>query len=114
MTDTPLNEAAELTRCIETRYHALHRERLPVLPQRAEKIETVLFGENLIAVMRAGHDNPATEAAEIRRLTGDLTLPDGAFGTRTPLCTGLTDFLTDLEERMRLKNNVLFPQFEPS
>lgn len=156
MTDTPPNDAAELTRYIEMRYHALHREHLPVLAQMAEKIETVHFGddnvpvgladvlermighmevhmkkeelilfpairkggvpgiENPIAVMRADHDDHATEVAEIRRLTSDLTLPDGACGTWTALYNGLTEFLTDLEEHMRLENDVLFPQFEPS
>jgi regulator of cell morphogenesis and NO signaling len=34
-----------------------------------------------IAVMRADHDNHATEVAEIRRLTGGLVLPEGACGT---------------------------------
>jgi regulator of cell morphogenesis and NO signaling len=70
--------------------------------------------ENPIAVMRADHDDHAVEVAEIRRLTGDVTLPKGACGTWTALYTGLTEFLTDLEEHMRLENDVLFPQFEPN
>ena len=39
MTDTaPLQDAAELTRHIETRYHARHREQLPALVQLAERV----------------------------------------------------------------------------
>jgi regulator of cell morphogenesis and NO signaling len=68
--------------------------------------------ENPIAVMRDDHDDHATEVAAIRRLTGDLTLPDGACGTWTALYAGLNEFITDLEEHVRLENDVLFPQFE--
>ena len=70
--------------------------------------------ENPIAVMRADHDNHATEIADIRRLTCNLTLLAGACGTWTALYTGLAEFLGDLEEHMRLENDVLFPQFEPA
>jgi len=157
MTETsPPQDPAELTRYIETRYHALHREHLPVLAQMAERVEAVHFGddhvpeglsdllermigemevpmekeelilfpairkggmsgiENPIAVTRADHNDHVTEIKEIRRLTGDLTLLDGACGTWTALYTGLTDFLGDLGEHMRLENDVLFPQFEPA
>ena len=69
--------------------------------------------ENPIAVMRADHDDHAAEVAEIRRLTRDLTLPEGACGTWTALYARLDEFITDLEEHMRLENDVLFPQFEP-
>lgn len=152
----PIHDAAELTRHIETRYHARHREQLPPLAAMAERVESVHFGddhvpdgladilhrmigemevhmkkeelilfpairrgggpgiENPIAVMRADHDGHATEVARIRRLTGGLALPDGACGTWTALYAGLEEFLCDLEEHMRLENDVLFPQFEPA
>ena len=156
MTDVaPIHDAAELTRYIETRYHARHREQLPRLAEMAERVENVHFGEddvpeglsavlrrmigelevhmkkeelilfpairegggpgieNPIAVMRADHDDHATEVAEIRRLTADLTLPLGACGTWTALYAGLNEFISDLEEHIRLENEVLFPQFEP-
>ncbi len=156
MTDTaPLQDAAELTRHIETRYHARHREQLPALVQLAERVESVHFGddnvpeglsdllrgmigamevhmkkeelilfpairkggapgiEKPIAVMRADHDDHAAEVAEIRRLTGGPALPAGACRTWSALYDGLAEFLTDLEDHMRLENEVLFPQFEP-
>ena len=62
--------------------------------------------------MRADHAGHEREVAEIRRLTADLSLPDGACGTWTGLYRGLEEFTRDLTEHMRLENDVLFPQFE--
>lgn len=150
----PLDDPAELTHHIETRYHARHREQLPRLTELAEKVENVHFGdedapaglsevlrrmigemevhmkkeelilfpairrggmpgiEQPIAVMRADHDDHDREIAEIRRLTGNLTLPTGACRTWTALYEGLTEFILDLEAHIRLENDVLFPRFE--
>jgi len=156
MTDAaPVHDAAELTRYIEKRYHARHREQLPQLAGIAETVETVHFGdedvpegladllirmigemevhmkkeelilfpairkgggpgiENPIAVMRADHDEHDREIAEIRQLTGNLTLPEGACSSWSTLYSGLSEFIDDLTEHMRLENDVLFPQFEP-
>lgn len=155
MTEDPApSDPTALTRYIETRYHARHREQLPQLAAMAERVEDVHFGdeavpeglsallrqmigemevhmkkeelilfpairkggmpgiENPIAVMRADHAGHEREVAEIRRLTANLSLPDGACGTWTGLYRGLTEFLADLTEHMRLENDVLFPQFE--
>ena len=151
----PIQDPSALTRYIETRYHARHREQLPLLAQLAEQVDTVHLGdenvplglsdvlthmigemevhmkkeelilfpavrrggmpgiEQPITLMRADHDDHAAEVDEIRRLTGGPTLPKGACGTWTTLYTGLHAFLTDLEEHMRLENDVLSPQFEP-
>lgn len=151
----PIQDPSALTRYIETRYHARHREQLPLLAQLAEQVDTVHLGdenvplglsdvlthmigemevhmkkeelilfpavrrggmpgiEHPITLMRADHDDHAAEVDEIRRLTGGPTLPKGACGTWTTLYTGLHAFLTDLEEHMRLENDVLSPQFEP-
>jgi regulator of cell morphogenesis and NO signaling len=148
------SEPTALTRHIEARYHARHREQLPQLVAMAERVEDVHFGdegvpdglsallhqmigelevhmkkeelilfpairkggmpgiENPIAVMRADHAGHDRELAEIYRLTGNLTLPDGACGTWTGLYRGLDEFTRDLTEHMRLENDVLFPQFE--
>lgn len=156
MTDqAPLHDAAELTKYIETRYHARHREQLPALAELSERVEMVhaedpavpaglasvlarmigamevhmkkeeliLFPairkggvpglENPIAVMRADHDDHAVELAEIRRLTGGPKLPGHACGSWTRLYAGITEFMDDLQEHIRLENDVLFPQFEP-
>jgi regulator of cell morphogenesis and NO signaling len=150
----PTDDPATLTRHIESRYHARHREQIPALADLAEKVETVLAGgenvpaglsallrrmvgdmevhmkkeelilfpairrggmpgiETPIAVMRADHDDHDRDVAEIRRLTGGLALPEGACRTWTALYDGLAAFLSDLEEHIRLENDVLFPQFE--
>lgn len=148
------DDPAALTRHIESRFHARHREQLPALAALAEKVETVHFGDDQvpegladilqrmigalevhmkkeelilfpairkgsgpgigmpIAAMRADHDDHAHDVAEIRRLTGDLGLPEGACRSWTALYTGLGEFLSDLEEHIRLENDVLFPPFE--
>ncbi len=67
-----------------------------------------------IAAMRADHDDHAAEIAEIRRLTAQLTLPANACRTWTSLYDGLGSFVADLEEHIRLENEVLFPRFEPT
>ena len=120
----PVHDAAELTRYIETRYHARHRVQLASLVAMAEKVEMVHFGdeavpeggapgiENPIAVMRADHDDHGRAIAQISHLTGNLSLPAGACGTWTRLYDGLIEFVEDLTEHMRLENEVLFPQFE--
>jgi regulator of cell morphogenesis and NO signaling len=69
--------------------------------------------EHPIAVMRNNHENHQNEIAEIRALTNGLILPEGACRSRTALYSGLTEFIADLEEHMRLENDVLFPLFEP-
>lgn len=156
MTTVPINDAAALTHYIETRYHARHREQLPMLAAMAERVEDVHFGDDgvpdglsvllqqmigemevhmkkeelilfpairrggmpgieaPIAVMRADHAGHDRDLAEIRRLTGNLTMPDLACGTWTRLYEGLAEFIDDLTEHMRLENEVLFPQFEPA
>ncbi len=66
-----------------------------------------------IAAMRADHDDHHHEITEVRRLTSGLVPPKGACRTWTALYAGLADFILDLEEHIRLENEVLVPQFEP-
>jgi len=70
--------------------------------------------ENPIAVMRADHEDQEVSVAQIRALTDDLKVPDGACRSWTALYEGLAAFLADLDAHMRLENDVLFPQFEPT
>ena len=70
--------------------------------------------ENPIAVMRADHDDHDREVQEIRRLTRGLSLSEGACTTWKTLYEGLTEFIDDLTEHMRIENDILFPQFEPA
>ena len=146
--------AAALTRHIELRFHARHRQQLPELAALAERVEDVHFGDEQvpvglslllrrmigelevhmkkeelilfptirrgggtgieapIAAMRADHDDHDRAVTEIRRLTRNLVLPEGACRTWAALYAGLGEFLTDLAEHIRLENEVLFPPFE--
>ena len=107
-------------------------ERLGVVLQRLigelevhmKKEELILFPairrggmsgiENPIVVMRADHDHHQADVEKIRALTDNLTLPKGACRSWTALYEGLATFLADLGAHMRLENDVLFPQFEPT
>ena len=143
----------DLTRYIETHYHARHRAELPELAVLAEKVETVHFGEEdvpeglsallrrmigelevhmkkeelilfpairkaasgldaPIAAMRQGHGDHAADIAQIGQLTNGLTLPPDACPIWTRLYAELGEFVAELEEHIRLENEVLFPRIE--
>jgi regulator of cell morphogenesis and NO signaling len=59
----PVDDAANLTRYIEKRYHARHREQLPRLASMSEKVENVHFGDEHV---------PEGLADLLRRMIGDL------------------------------------------
>ena len=65
-----------------------------------------------IAVMRADHDDHAQAVVQIRAVTGDLVLPAGACNSWTRLYAEVGQMLNDLEDHMRLENDILFPRFE--
>ncbi|ABI78323.1 hemerythrin HHE cation binding domain protein [Hyphomonas neptunium ATCC 15444] len=64
MTDAaPIQNASDLTRYIETRYHQTHREQLPVLAELAAKVERV----------HAGHERAPKGLRELlRQMIGEL------------------------------------------
>lgn len=66
-----------------------------------------------VAALRADHDDQHREIARIRSITGGLVPPKGACRTWIELYQGLADLIVDLEEHIRLEDEVLFPQFEP-
>ena len=155
MSGTSLSsDPVELTRFIETRYHASHRTELPEIAALAQKVEQAHAGHDLlpaglsgllrrligelevhmkkeelmlfpamrkvattgldapIASMRADHDDHAGEIARIAQLTHNMTPPEDACRTWAQLYDQLYDFVEDLQEHIRLENEVLFPQFE--
>jgi len=66
MTETaPIHNPAELTRYIETRYHARHREQLPELVALAAKVESVHAGAAGV---------PVGLADLLRRVQGELEM----------------------------------------
>jgi len=149
-----IHDTVELTRFIEIRYHARHRQQFPVLVRLAEMIEDLHDGDadipqglvdalqrmidllekdmrkeelnvfpairrgdgmkmaGRIADMRSHHETYLRAVAEIRRLTGDLNVPNGACEPWVTLYGGLSDFIADLQEHLRLENDVLYPSFE--
>lgn len=70
--------------------------------------------EHPIAAMRADHDRHGAEISEILHRTGGLCAPEDACRSWSVLYDGLYEFVADLEEHIRLENDVLFPQFELS
>ena len=94
----------------------MKKEELILFPAiRRAKVPGGMPGiENPIAVMRADHSGHDREVAEFRRLTANLSLPDGACGPWIRLYSGLAEIIGDLTEHMRLENDVLFSQFEPA
>lgn len=65
-----------------------------------------------ISAMREDHDGHVEDIARIRQLTHGLTVPAGACRSWTKLYDDLSTFISDLEEHIRLENEVLFPLFE--
>lgn len=88
----------------------MRKEELMVFPKIRNGGSPALAA--LLLTMRAEHDEQDDEAAEIRRVTGNLTLPADACGTWKMLYEKMDEFLVDLKEHLRLENDVLFPQFE--
>lgn len=150
----PVYDAPELTRFIEARYHARHRDQLPELAALAAKVEAAHSGrpdapaglaklldqvigdlnshmrkeelilfpairmggaaglDQPIAVMRADHAEHEQLLHRIRHMTNGLALPRDACGNWSALYAGLTAFISDFAEHLRLENEVLFPMFE--
>jgi regulator of cell morphogenesis and NO signaling len=68
--------------------------------------------EHPIAEMRTDHDHHEADVERIRAITGGPSLPEGACRSWTRLYAGVEEFISDLNEHIRLENEVLFPQFE--
>ena len=65
--------------------------------------------QNPINMMMMEHDTDGERLAEMRRLTRDYDLPEGACPSFTALFAGLQDLERDLHRHIHLENNVLFP-----
>ena len=108
--DLPVGLSSLLRRMIGTLEVHMKKEELILFPAiRRGDTEGI---ESPIAVMRADHTNQEAEVAEIRRLTANLALPQGACRSWASLYQGLAEFLHDLDEHVRLENDLLFPRYE--
>ncbi len=65
---------------------------------------------DLVGDMEAEHDEAGALMAEIRRLSDDYTLPDGACNTYRATFAKLEEFEDDLHRHVHLENHVLFPK----
>lgn len=63
-----------------------------------------------IAMMTQEHDLAGALMAQIRRLSGDYTPPEGACPTFRAFYAGLLEFEQDLHRHVHLENNILFPR----
>lgn len=126
-----LPQLIELARTVES-VHAKHPEvphGLPnflgevsdLLQQHMQKEEMVLFPmirngghpmiANPIAMMRAEHEDHTDHLMELTDLTGGFKLPEDACGSWRALYAGLAKFSNDLNEHIRIENEILFPRF---
>ncbi|REJ19653.1 MAG: iron-sulfur cluster repair di-iron protein [Bacillaceae bacterium] len=66
--------------------------------------------KKMIADLTNEHDKTGDIIKEIRRITNDYTLPDGACRTYQLVYNRLEALESDLFEHIHLENNVLFPR----
>ena len=65
---------------------------------------------NPIAMMTKDHDVAGNLIAEIRKLSGGYTPPEGACPTFHAFYAGLSELERDLHRHVHLENNILFPR----
>ena len=63
-----------------------------------------------VQVMLEEHDGHGAALRQIRKLTGDLRLPEGACATWRELYRALGQLEVELMEHIHLENNILFPR----
>lgn len=63
-----------------------------------------------ISMMEQEHDHAGAAMSEIRKLTGDYSLPDDACTTYKLSFEALQAFELDLHQHVHLENNILFPK----
>ncbi|WP_336514137.1 iron-sulfur cluster repair di-iron protein [Pollutibacter soli] len=66
--------------------------------------------ENPISVMEKEHESAGEALSEIRALTSNYTLPEGACASFSVLYRILEEFENDLHIHVHLENNILFPK----
>ena len=63
-----------------------------------------------VSVMEQEHENAGDTLFEIRKLTNNYAVPDGACPTFRICLSELKEFEDDLHEHVHLENNILFPK----
>ena len=65
-----------------------------------------------IDVLEQEHEAAGSILKELRKVTNDYTLPEGACTTYTLTYLKLDELETDLFQHIHLENNILFPRLE--
>jgi regulator of cell morphogenesis and NO signaling len=94
------------------------------LLQHMDKEESILFpmlardGSPFVAhpigVMRTEHEEHAASLVRLMALAHNAEPPKDACSKWRQLCTDVKQFADDLEQHIRIENDVLFPRFEVS
>lgn len=63
-----------------------------------------------IAVMEDEHDRAGAALEQIRKLTNDYALPEGACGSYQVMLSGLAELEVDMHQHVHKENNILFPR----
>lgn len=76
------------------------------------KLPAALSGniQNPIAMMELEHESAAKIFEQIRQLSNDLSLPEGACASYSIFYRMLDEFENDLHFHVHLENNILFPK----
>jgi len=131
----PLNEELPRLELMAQKVTRVHGDKMPeVLPRilstflglKAEldshmmKEEQILFplirsgngarGSAPMSVMEQEHESAGRALEQLRNLTNDYTVPEGACNTWRALWVGLQQLETDLHHHIHLENNILFPR----
>jgi regulator of cell morphogenesis and NO signaling len=80
--------------------------------QNHQPLQAAPFGtvQNPVAMMESEHEDVGGKMAEIRLLTSNYALPEGACGSYSVLYRLLLEFEEDLHIHVHLENNILFPR----
>ena len=81
---------------------------------KGKATEPAMFGsvKNPVRMMRAEHDNAAAELKAIRKLTRDYDAPKDGCASFQALYAALAEFERDLQQHIKLENEILFPRAE--
>lgn len=88
----------------------MEKEERILFPMIARGMNEMATGP--ISMMRHEHEAHGEALAQLRRLTHDITLPEGACNTWTALYNGLDTLAQDLMDHIHLENNLLFARFD--
>lgn len=87
----------------------MQKEEIVLFPQMNKGAQMPLIFP--IAKMMAEHQEHGAHLDEIRKLTGDLTVPEDGCSTWRTLYADLGKFADDLVEHVHIENDILFPRF---